>query len=57
MEVTNIPISQTGRVRPLDGEGSVQVELDPSVKIGKQKYLRFTGRVVLAKVLLHRIYL
>ena len=35
MEVTNIPVSQTGRIRPPDGEGSVQVELDPSVKIGK----------------------
>ena len=44
MEVTNIPISQTGRVRPLDGEGSVQVELDPSVKIGKAKVFAVYGK-------------
>ena len=44
MEVTNIPISQTGRVRPPDGEGSVQVELDPSVKIGKAKVFAVYGK-------------
>ena len=44
MEVTNIPISQTGRIRPPDGEGSVQVELDPSVKIGKAKVFAVYGK-------------
>ena len=44
MEVTNIPISQTGRMRPPDGEGSVQVELDPSVKIGKAKVFAVYGK-------------
>ncbi len=44
MEVTNIPVSQTGRIRPPDGEGSVQVELDPSVKIGKAKVFAVYGK-------------
>ena len=44
MEVTNIPVSQTGRIRPPDGEWSVQVELDPSVKIGKAKVFAVYGK-------------
>ena len=45
METTAIPVSRIGRGRPpTDGEGSMQVELDPSVKIGTAKVFAVYGK-------------
>jgi light-independent protochlorophyllide reductase subunit L len=45
IETTAIPVSQIGRGRPpTDGEGSMQVELDPSVKIGTAKVFAVYGK-------------
>lgn len=45
MNVATVPVSEIrrGRGRP-DGEGSVQVELDPSVKIGNAKVFAIYGK-------------
>ena len=38
METVNIPVSSVNtRTKPLDGEGSLQVHLDPNEKIGNAK--------------------
>ena len=45
IETTAVPISQIGRTpRGADGEGSVQVQMDPSVKIGTAKVFAVYGK-------------
>jgi len=45
MNVTTVPMSSIGgRTRQGDGEGSVQVHLDPSMKIGKAKVFAVYGK-------------
>jgi len=49
VNVTNIPVGQIGRgskpaSAPPDGEGSVQVQLDPAVKIGTAKVFAVYGK-------------
>ena len=43
MNVATVPVSEIKRVRA-DGEGSVQVQLDPSVKIGNAKVFAIYGK-------------
>ncbi|MCM0043479.1 MAG: ferredoxin:protochlorophyllide reductase (ATP-dependent) iron-sulfur ATP-binding protein [Burkholderiaceae bacterium] len=44
MNVSKVPVSEIRRERPGDGEGSVQVGLDPSVKIGNAKVFAIYGK-------------
>jgi light-independent protochlorophyllide reductase subunit L len=44
MNVTNVPVSEIRRERRDDGEGSVQVSLDPTVKIGNAKVFAIYGK-------------
>jgi len=45
METVNIPISSINkRTKPLDGEGSLQVHLDPNEKIGNAKVFAIYGK-------------
>lgn len=44
MNVANVPISEIRRTKRGDGEGSVQVELDPSMKIGNAKVFAIYGK-------------
>ena len=45
METVNIEISSIKtRSKPLDGEGSVQVHLDPNEKIGNAKVFAIYGK-------------
>jgi light-independent protochlorophyllide reductase subunit L len=44
MNVSKVPVSEIRRDRPGDGEGSVQVSLDPSVKIGNAKVFAIYGK-------------
>ena len=45
METTAIPLSEIRRAAPpTDGEGSVQVQMDPSVKIGTAKVFAIYGK-------------
>ena len=43
MNVVNIPVSDMKGRRP-DGDGSVQVQLDPNLKIGKAKVFAVYGK-------------
>jgi light-independent protochlorophyllide reductase subunit L len=43
MKAINIPISDA-RSAPPDGEGSLQVQLDPNLKIGKAKVFAIYGK-------------
>ena len=43
VEVTRVPVSSI-RKKPVDGEGSVQVHMDPSVKIGTAKVFAVYGK-------------
>jgi light-independent protochlorophyllide reductase subunit L len=44
MTVTSVPVSNIGRGGRPDGEGSVQVQLDPNVKIGNAKVFAIYGK-------------
>jgi light-independent protochlorophyllide reductase subunit L len=44
MNVTHVPVGEIRRVRPPDGEGSVQVKLDPDLKIGNAKVFAVYGK-------------
>jgi light-independent protochlorophyllide reductase subunit L len=45
IETATIPVSQIQRgPRPPDGEGSVQVQMDPTVKIGNAKVFAIYGK-------------
>ncbi len=44
MNVANVPISEIKRTKRGDGEGSVQVELEPSMKIGNAKVFAIYGK-------------
>ena len=45
IETTAVPVSQIGRLpRGADGEGSVQVQMDPNVKIGTAKVFAVYGK-------------
>ncbi len=44
MNVSKVPVNEIRRERPGDGEGSVQVSLDPSVKIGNAKVFAIYGK-------------
>ncbi len=44
MNVSKVPVAEIRRERPADGEGSVQVSLDPSVKIGNAKVFAIYGK-------------
>ena len=44
MNVANVPISEIKRTKRGDGESSVQVELDPSMKIGNAKVFAIYGK-------------
>ncbi len=44
MNVSKVPVSEIRRERAGDGEGSVQVSLDPSVKIGNAKVFAIYGK-------------
>jgi len=45
METATVPVSQIGRgSRPPDGEGSLQVQLDPAIKIGTAKVFAVYGK-------------
>jgi light-independent protochlorophyllide reductase subunit L len=44
MNVANVPISEIKRNKRGDGQGSVQVELDPSMKIGNAKVFAIYGK-------------
>jgi light-independent protochlorophyllide reductase subunit L len=43
VETTRVPVNQIGR-KPPDGEGSVQVHLDPNLKIGTAKVFAVYGK-------------
>ena len=42
MNIATVPVSEIKRDRRADGEGSVQVQLDPSMKIGNALSLTHT---------------
>ena len=44
IETATIPVNQIKRGGRPDGEGSVQVQLDPSVKIGNAKVFAIYGK-------------
>jgi len=44
IETTSIPVQSIQRSRGADGEGSVQVQMDPSVKIGNAKVFAIYGK-------------
>lgn len=44
MNVATVPVSEIGKAKRPDGEGSVQVRLDPSVKIGTAKVFAVYGK-------------
>ena len=44
MNVAPVPVSEIKRERRADGEGSVQVQLDPSMKIGNAKVFAIYGK-------------
>ena len=44
MNIANVPVSEIKRDRRADGEGSVQVQLDPSMKIGNAKVFAIYGK-------------
>ena len=45
METVNVPIASiSSRTKPLDGEGSLQVHLDPNEKIGNAKVFAIYGK-------------
>ena len=44
MNVTNVPISDIRRPRPPDGDGSVQVQMDPDLKIEGAKVFAIYGK-------------
>ncbi len=44
MNETRVPVSEIRRERPADGEGSVQVPLDPTLKIGNAKVFAIYGK-------------
>ncbi len=44
MNVSKVPLSEIRRDRQGDGEGSVQVQLDPSMKIGNAKVFAIYGK-------------
>ncbi|WP_452603517.1 ferredoxin:protochlorophyllide reductase (ATP-dependent) iron-sulfur ATP-binding protein [Piscinibacterium candidicorallinum] len=44
MTMTHIPVTEIQRTRRADGEGSVQVQLDPSLKIGNAKVFAIYGK-------------
>ena len=44
IETASIPVSQIKRGGRPDGEGSLQVQLDPSVKIGNAKVFAIYGK-------------
>jgi light-independent protochlorophyllide reductase subunit L len=44
IETTSIPLNSIQRVRGADGEGSVQFQMDPSVKIGTAKVFAVYGK-------------
>ena len=46
MNIATVPVSALKHrgVRPADGEGSVQVPLDPSLKIGNAKVFAVYGK-------------
>ncbi len=44
MNVATVPVSEIKRDRRADGEGSVQVQLDPSMKIGNAKVFAIYGK-------------
>ena len=48
MNVVNIPVSEM-KPRRADGEGSVQVQLDPNLKIGKAKVFAVMARAELVR--------
>ncbi|MCE2969602.1 MAG: ferredoxin:protochlorophyllide reductase (ATP-dependent) iron-sulfur ATP-binding protein [Burkholderiales bacterium] len=43
-DIVSVPISELKRARPPDGEGSVQVQIDPNVKIGTAKVFAVYGK-------------
>jgi light-independent protochlorophyllide reductase subunit L len=43
-DIVSVPISELKRARPPDGEGSVQVQMDPNVKIGTAKVFAVYGK-------------
>ncbi len=44
IETTSIPVQSIQRSRNADGEGSVQVQMDPSIKIGNAKVFAIYGK-------------
>ena len=44
IETTSIPVNKIQRVRGADGEGSVQFQMDPTVKIGTAKVFAVYGK-------------
>jgi light-independent protochlorophyllide reductase subunit L len=44
MNIATVPVSEIKRDRRADGEGSVQVQLDPSIKIGNAKVFAIYGK-------------
>ena len=44
MSIATVPVNQVRRSSRADGEGSVQVELDPRVKIGNAKVFAVYGK-------------
>ena len=44
MNIATVPVNEIKRERRGDGEGSVQVQLDPSMKIGNAKVFAIYGK-------------
>ena len=44
MNVATVPVSEIRRERRPDGEGSLQVQLDPTMKIGNAKVFAVYGK-------------
>jgi light-independent protochlorophyllide reductase subunit L len=44
MNISTVPVSEIRRDRRADGEGSVQVSLDPRVSIGNAKVFAIYGK-------------
>ena len=49
MNIATVPVTEIKRDRRADGEGSVQVQLDPSMKIGNAKVFAIYGKGGLGK--------
>jgi len=56
MNISTVPVSEIRRDRRADGEGSVQVSLDPRVSIGNAKVFAIYGKGGIGKSTIAKSY-